>query len=359
MTQHALDVPARSPRLDDPDGAADALAPARCVGCDHAPPANGYLCGRCECAIPTLLAAIRDGFARLDATPHGSGAGLDTARLGAPTYGPRDGARVDVLALTTPPAGALARLAPVDVDEREPGPVTSHRAPERPRPELVPTVVALGRVADRCRAEGLLSPLSGPRTVAGESLRLDAPGVVEELPYRWWVGEALVELRAAAGAIRAALDEVEPSVPLGRCTRKVLGDPQLRELDGRVRIVRAVDVCEGLVRTRDGGRGAVCSSDGGHRWHGAVSVRALAGQLDEVHLDAASLSTHLAGLGLGEVPVERLRKWALDDEWPRRRAGRRTLYRLGSVLVSAQRRQRTRERLAPGAEPVQGAEGVA
>lgn len=322
---------------------------ARCLGCGHAPAAVGYVCTRCETALVRLLDEIPAGYARLDATPHGSGAGIDGAERSAGGYGSRPAARVDVLALTVAPRRVDH---PLDLDDRHLAPVipflqgadapdTSRRARDPlagPRAELVPTVVALGRVADRCRAEGLLPPLRGPRTVAGEALRLSDPDVVCELAGRWWVGEVLDELRAAAAALRAALDEVEPSVPLGACPRKVL-DPGYLDEAGAYRRAPARP-CGGLVRSRDAGRAATCSADPGHRWVGDNAVRALAGAAAELHLDLPALSAYLFGLGYGVVEVGVLRKWAQRDGWGRRSVGRRRLYRVGDVLISADRRRR-------------------
>lgn len=357
-------APLHGPDRALPEPAQQPAQPARCTGCDHAPAVNGHLCGPCERALVELPDLIRRDFARLDATPHGSGAGLDLARIDAPVYGPRPGARVDVLALTTAPARPLHRLpgpvgeAPARLVDaalasrarpregenpcaapggagHEPAPGSGHEVARAHEP----TVITVGRVVDRCREDGLVPALRGPRTVAGECLRLAAPGVGEELPYRWWAGEVLGELRGAHAALRAALGEVEPSVPLGRCTRPVLGPAVLVEpVDGGPPTARRTTTrCEGVVRSRDGGRSAVCSTDRGHRWHGHASVLALAGQVGDARLDAAHLAAYLDGLGYGEVPVPLLHKWASRDGWARVRRGRRTLYRLGDALVSAAR----------------------
>lgn len=361
-----------TPLCSLPDEPAPFEAP-RCLGCDHraADPRIGYLCGSCERRIPALLDRIRDRYARLDATPHGSGAGLDGSSGGAGTFESKPAARVDVLALAYAPARLLAGDLAGDVDEREPAPAAvapptspptspstspspgrasapdTRRAHTRgiehagagagdARPDLVPTVVALGRVADRARAEGLLPPLAGPRTVAGEALRLSAAEVVVDLPSRWWVGWALDELRRADAALAAALDEVEPTVPLGPCPRTVLPARAL-DADGQL-VARVPAACGGQVRSRDGGQSAACTGCG-YRWVGAASVQALAGRAGDAHLDAAAIAGYLDGLGYGEQPVERIRKWAQLDGWPRRRAGRRVLYRLGDALASARARR--------------------
>lgn len=365
-----LDVPA--PLLDHPD-AAELLDRPRCLGCEHRPATVGYLCAGCERAWPALLDTIRGGWARLDATPHGAGAGHDGAGPGRSPYGPRDGARVDVLALTASPAGDLRLLPPPDLDTAldvsratpvpdNPGSraydhfaecfPTSHASARpregdrRSRTELQPTVVALGLVADQCREGGLIGPLAGPRTVAGEALRLSSPSVVEAVSSAWWAGWAFAVLRRQAGAIAAALDEVEPRVPLGPCPHITLGPARLDRVDDQVRVVRPRERCPGSVRSRDGGASARCTADSGHRWHGVDEVHGLAARLGDAHLDGPALRAYLEGLGHGEVSAVALRKWAQLDGWGRRRVGRGTLYRLADALVSAAARRPVRSAVA-------------
>lgn len=350
--------------------------PARCLGCHHRPadPTIGYLCGACEQRLPALLDRIRDGYHRLDPTPHGSGAGPDNTRTGPPVFASRPAARADVLALTVAPRNTLAADLSDDVDERaaecplalcghrcscagrnasHPPAVDERTAPDTPRArtrgieragaragdarsDLPPVLVVLGRVADRCRADGLLGPLRGPRSVDGEWLRLSSAEVLVELPARWWVGEVLDDLAAADRAIRNALGEHEPSVPLGRCPRQVM-PPRTLDADGRP-APRVPERCGGQVRSRDGGRAAACTSCP-HRWHGAASVHALAGRAGAAMLDLPALAAYLDGLGYGEQPAPRMRKWAQLDRWERERVGTRTLYRLGDALASARARR--------------------
>lgn len=327
------------------DTAPPPFEPARCLGCHHRPATAGYLCSRCERRIPELLNTIRDGYPRLDPTPHGSGAGTDTAPHTRAPFGSRPAARVDVLALTTPPAGLRGHLPPADTDERAvaPPPAPPGEAPDtsccaQGRPDLPAVVVVLGRVADRCRVDGLLPPLRGPRTVYGEALRLSSPDLQAELPYRWWVGEVLDELRAVADAVRRALCEVEPSMPLGVCPRPVL-PPRILDAAGAP-APRTATACGAQVRSRDAGTAAWCVGCG-HRWFGSVSVHALAGRAGQAMLDLPALATYLDGLGYGpDTPAARLRKWAQLDGWARERVGRRTVYRLADALDSARRYRR-------------------
>lgn len=337
---------------------------ALCLGCDQRPATAGHLCRRCEALITRLCDEIRRGFTRLDATPHGVGAGLDGAQRRPGGYGPRPGARVDVLALTTAPrsirtpvpgdrstavrsaSGAPVPGDPVTTAARAQGAPADERldGPEQPgsrAEELLPTVLAVGRIADQAREDGLIPALRGPRTVGGECLRLSGAQVVVELTGRWWIGWALAELRRAAAAIRAALGEDEPAAQLGPCPRLVPGEavPALDDAapDGLGLSAPGV-ACAGRVVSRDGGESARCTRCH-HPWVGRERVLALAGRLDELHLDAAALAAHLAAMGYGTVRVEVLWQWARRDDWSRRGAGRRTTYRLGDALVSARRRR--------------------
>lgn len=300
---------------------ADAATPERptCLACNHHAP-RALLCTACLRRLTGLLAAIPAGHARLDPAP---GAAGPSGGRGAPGYGSRPPARVDVLSLLVAPGHAVtSRPLVVDEPDERADPDTPENAPGH-----APLVVAVGRWADRAREDGLLPGLAGPRTVAGECLRLS--GIVELLAARWWVGDMVRDLAGTAHRLRAALGEPDaPTVPVGRCPRLVDDTP-----------------CDGPVRARLTADTATCARCH-HRWRGEDTMRRLGDALGGAMLDLAGLARYLDD----DVSVAGLRQWAHRDGWRRERVGRRTVYSLADARASWWARRGPRGVAVDGAE---------
>jgi hypothetical protein len=282
---------------------------AVCNGCDQRPATHESLtCQRCRQRLVDLLDEIARGFPRLDPTPGAAGI---TGAPGAPGFGSKSPARDDVLVLT---------------DRRR-----QAHDPEQPRnaSSLLRTVA---HWADTLRVDGLLDRLDGPRTVAGECEALaSAAGT---LGRRWWFGDMLANLEAAAQHMRRALDEVEPTIPLGRCPRPAREAAAAYEVlvadVGEVlaaRVSRAPR-CGGEVRARVFGATARCRRCG-WRWEGEPELRRLGAQLGDAMLDLPALARYL-----GVDSLATLRSWAHRDGWDRVKVGRRTMYRLADARDS-------------------------
>lgn len=307
----------------------DAAERPHCTCCDRgqARP-NELLCGGCKRRLAEHLDEIGRGYSRLDPRP---GSGGDTGR-GAPGFGSRSPARDDVIALTDrrrntyTPASSASSAAP---DQGGNAPTSLYRL--------------VAHWADEARDAGLLDPLDdltvgspdGRRSVVWECWALRE--IVDDLAARWWVTDMARDVEAGVLQLRAALRELERTIPLGRCPRPApSAEPAFAAVVAELGEILAaqgavVPRCDGEVRARAWGESARCRRCG-HRWEGERTLRVLGAQLGEALLDLAGLSRYLGG-----VKVPTLRKWAQRDEWGRVRVGGRTLYRLADARDSAWR----------------------
>lgn len=276
--------------------------PRQCDGCDRpAPHDGGLLCTRCERALVELPARIRADFGRLELQPGRHGTQGARGPVGFTSKPPCAVAPLS-LQYAPPEVARGGHVAPV---------LTSGGDPDNLARAGEPTLVVLGRVADRCREHELLGPLCGMRTVTGESLRLER--VTGPITAAWWAGAALRALRSAARDLRRALGEDDPGVPLGDCPERHDGE-QVR------------------VRAYEDGQEARCAR--GHRWSGPDAVARLAAQLGDAWSDPAALAAYLAGVLGREVSADSVRKRASRQGWPARRSGTRAVFRLADARWS-------------------------
>ena len=284
------------------------------------------MCDGCLDRARRDLAAIPALYARLDDVELAPGQQRrdDGRQIGG--HASRPPLRLEPLALALAPADVAAGRA---IDTGDLDDDVLRGAPDSPtRARELPTLTAVGRVADRCREEGLLAELDGARTVHRECAALES--VLAEVARRWWGGRVMRELGGAAAALRVVLEGRATTVPVGQCPGRV---PAV--VDGRPVSVR----CEGTVRVRDGvdARCTRCARS----WHGDLEVRRLAALLGDAYLDAAALGEHLSAFrpeGGTRPTVDVLRQWAHRDRWETRPSGRRTTYRVADALASAARR---------------------
>lgn len=261
---------------------------ALCVDCDRRAAETGtLLCSPDRVRLADALQELADGHARLDPTPS---AGGSRGGRGAPGFGSRPPARVDVLTLTDRRAQAF--------DPDEPTRATG-------------IVRVVGWWADQARETGIVSPRTGARTVEGEVAQLLEH--LDEITACWWVQPMVAAIHGAAAHLHRALGEQQPTIPLGPCPQPVDGllGPQ----------------CGGQVRARAYGEKARCTQCG-TRWDGVARLRELGQQLGDAVMDAPGIARYL------DVPVTTVRVWAHRDRWPRTRAGRRTLYSLDAARTS-------------------------
>lgn len=312
-----------------------------CLACNHGTPPGALLCPLCVRRLDELLGAIPAGFHRLDVRPGGTGPDGGRAPAG---FGSRPPLRVDVLSLVVAPAHAVT-ARPLVVDDEPP--TRDERAldgvpradPDTPRNARAqhPVVVAVGQWADRAREHGLLDELHGPRTVAGECLRLG--GIVEQLTRQWWVGDMVRDLARTEHVLRRALGEAEaPALPIGWCPR--IRDAHLDRYEllvdelGRRLADMAADAqgwrCGGAVRARLTADHASCTRCR-QQWRGEQTLERLGVQLGGAMLDLAGLVRYLDDPSLTAAG---LRQWAHRDGWRRERIGRRTVYALADARDS-------------------------
>lgn len=300
-----------------------------CLACDHHTPPGALLCPHCARRLNELLAAIPDTYRRLDPRPGNTGPDGGRAPAG---FGSRPPLRVDVLALLIAPTTA-ATSRPLRIDD---APRADPDTPKSARTQH-PVVVVVGQWADRARHDDLLPALSGPRTVAGECLRLS--GVLDQLARQWWAGELVRDLARTHHALLRTLGEAPPpALPIGWCPRirdhHLAGYEQLVDALGRRLANQAADAqgwrCGGTVRARLTADHASCARCRQH-WRGEHTLQRLGEQLGGAMLDLAGLVRYLDDPSL---TPEGLRQWAHRDGWRRERIGRRTVYALADARDS-------------------------
>ena len=306
-------------------------AARRCTTCTRTRTPRGvYVCDGCTDRARRDLAAIPALYARLDGVELAPGQQRrdDGRQVGG--HASRPPLRLEPLALGLAPddvtAGRAIDTGDLDVDVLRGAPDSPTRARD------LPTLTAVGRVADRCREDGLLAELEGRRSVHRECAALES--VLDAVAGRWWGGRVLRELGETAAALRTVLEGRATTVPVGQCPGRVAvlvaDEHGTRPASAR---------CEGTVRVRDGvdARCTRCTRS----WHGELEVRRLAALLGDAYLDAAALGEHLSAFrpeGGTRPTVDVLRQWAHRDGWGTRPSGRRTTYRVADALASAARR---------------------
>lgn len=301
-----------------------------CTACDKnttAPPA--LLCLGCLRRLADNLRELAVGHARLDPRP---GSSTSHGGRGAPGFGSRSPARDDVLVLTDRRDGATAE------------PARNARS--------VPACVA--GWADRARESGVLAPRRVDGSWAVRALvpawqrrrlallarrsRRDVAAEVAALLDRldavarqWWVAEMAAEVEGLLWHVRRALDELEPTVPIGACP--VITDDAVEIWNASWQLpdgasIREALACDGQIRARVFGEIARCRRCGAC-WRGMEQLRDLSRLLGDALLDLPGLSRYLG------VPVSTLTTRAQREGWTKHGRRGRRLYSLRQARDSA------------------------
>lgn len=308
-----------------------------CTACDKAttmPPA--LLCPRCQNRLGANLDELSTGHARLDPAPRSS---TRHGGRGAPGFGSRSPARDDVLVLTDPRRGAGARSD----DEKT---VCASRSvlrcvagwADRAREArvLAPRRVDASWVANelpRHLAEIVLVELvaRSRRDVASEVAAL--LDVLDEVACQWWVADMVADVESLLWHVRRALDELEPTVPIGACPVVPDGAAEAwtaswTDLPPRLGVlVRESLACGGQLRARVWGERATCARCGAC-WRSMEQLRELGRLLGGALLDLPGLSRYLG------TPVSTLTTWAHRDGWTKHGRRGRRLYPLEQARAS-------------------------
>ena len=322
-----------------------------CTACDRnptSPPA--LLCIGCLRRLGDQLRELATGYNRLDPTP---GSTTNHSGRSVPGFGSRSPARDDVLVLTDRRDGA----APITTSTRtaastatqvtDPGQARNARS--------VPRCVA--GWADRARESGVLAPRRvdassvanelparlaevvlvelvdrARRDVAAESARL--LGVLDLVACCWWVADMLDDVTGLLWHVRRALDELEPTIPVGACpvvhdSAAAAWTASWADLPPRLgQLVRENLACAGQIRAKVWGERATCARCGAC-WRSMEQLRHLGRLLGDALLDLPGLSRYLG------VPISTLTTRAHRESWTKHGRRGRRLYSLEQARSSA------------------------
>lgn len=172
----------------------------------------------------------------------------------------------------------------------------------------------------------------GPTGATVADLVTNLRGGLDQLAARPWAADLLDAAARQLRRLQRAIGDLDPEVVVGGCP--VLVDDR---------------ACQGRIRASAFGHPAVCGRCGS-RWTGPVQWMQLAQALGPAEMDAADLARYF-----GHDTSSTVRTWASRDQWPRRRAGGRTLFPLQSAVASWAARQPGTRVPGPGPAPDEAA----